>query len=227
MIRINKIIKSAWNKGLKIRRTIPLIMAGVIISQISWSQKTSYPGGGYKSYAELTNKQPSVPYVFTIKKRTKGAKFMVGGAEYRIYCNDGSLTPIVAEKELYAVSTGDTLYLNCFVQKAQTWYAKVITEGYYMGFWGPLNNGEIDNLRYSGYDGSARSEESNTQNPKTRLLYVVDNASGIAKPLNRVMLKKMLAPYPELQQRYLNEPEMEDDETMLNYLIMINSYAGY
>jgi hypothetical protein len=50
---------------------------------------------------------------------------------------------------------------------------------------------------------------------------------SIAKPLNRVILKKMLEPYPGLQQHYLNEPDMEDPDTMLNYLVMINSIAGY
>jgi hypothetical protein len=82
------------------------------------------------------NKQPSIPFAFTIKLRTKGAKVMGGGAEYRIYCNDGSVLEIDIQKHIYAISTGDTLYLNCFIQKAQKWYAKVITEGKYLGFGG-------------------------------------------------------------------------------------------
>jgi hypothetical protein len=207
---------------MKIFELILLILSGVIIHQFAFTQNTNYPSGGYKSFAELMQKKPSVPDVFSVKKRTKGAKIMNGGAEYRIYCNDESLLPEVTERQLYAVSIGDTLYMNCFVQRAQTMYAKVITEGKYIGFWGPLNNAEV-RTKNSGINGGAiGTMVTNEENSKYKALYVVDNSCGIAKPLNRVMLKKILEPYTELQQSYLSEENMEDPEIMLKYLDFIN-----
>ncbi len=107
-------------------------------------------------------------------------------------------------------------------------YAKVITEGKYIGFWGPVNNGDIAvqsaTRRYSGAIGAI---DRNAKNLKTKVLYVIDNRFGIAKPLNRVVLKKMLESYPGLLQNYQNEPDMEDPETMLYYLVLINSNSGH
>ena len=202
-----------------------IIICCLFLFHTSYTQ-TNFPRGAYKNYFELITKQPSIPYAFKIKKRSIGGIKMNGGADYKVTCTDGSVMLFEIESQIYAISTGDTLYLNCFFQKVQDRYAKVISEGKYLAFNGPLNNIDIANYRYQRGSSKKKSNENSDINPKTiRKLYILSEYA-IAIPLNRVRLRKMLEPYPDLLKQYLSEPDMDDQETMLHYFLIINEASS-
>lgn len=187
----------------------------------SFAQGTSYPKGAYKTIIELKNKQPSILFDFKISKRTMSDILMYGGADYRVSCIDNLIKKNVIKKQIFAISTGDTLYINCYLQRASKGYAKVISEGVCLAFYAPINSGDA-NKSSGNSSGAIGGAISGAEIAGMRDLYVLNASQGIARPLNRVLLKKILEPHPYLLQQYQNEDDPNDEETMLKYLFIVN-----
>lgn len=202
---------------------IYLLLFYMFIGTNSYAQKTLYPEGAYMGINELNSRKPSFKLEFTIKHRTPGGIKMSGGADYIISCNNSSIDEFVIKRKIFAVSIDDTLYLNCYRLYQQKWYAKVISEGKYLVFYGPLSKGDMDRLSSkSSYDGNNNDINTGTRKVKRRKLYIVDTTYGVARPLNRIIILNDLEPYPSLKQQFLHEQNMNDDETMLKYIQIVN-----
>ncbi|MBK8498090.1 MAG: hypothetical protein IPL52_04555 [Flavobacteriales bacterium] len=95
------------------------------------SQTTShpFPRGAYLTIDELRARTPSVPFQFNILRRTKGDIVMNGGNDYKVEATNDTLKKKFFVREIYAISTGDTLFLNCFVLELQKWYATAYLSG--------------------------------------------------------------------------------------------------
>lgn len=187
------------------------------------AQESNFPPGAYMNYLELKSKTPSLTAEFHAVKRSEGGKAMAGGSDYSIYSVDDVVSKLTIKNDIYAISINDTLYLNSMFQMRLKGYSKVITQGRYLVFYGPVNE-PPGSLTYMGgaiggaIDGAARA--------KKRELYLIDanGMYGLAKPINKGKLKNMLADYPSLLNEYQAEPEGENDEIMLKYLIKINEF---
>jgi hypothetical protein len=117
---------------MKIISICLILFIGFLFS--AFAQGTTYPKGGYKTYDEFKKKEPSLNYVFKIERRTKGDIKMNGGNDYKI--TSDSIDKRIIRREIYAISNGDTLFINCGLQKAQSWYANILVEGKYLAFRG-------------------------------------------------------------------------------------------
>ena len=202
-----------------------LLFVIILLVQNVSGQGTEFPKGAYMNFTELKNREPSIPFEFIITKRTESDIMRNGGSDYRVTSDSKSIKWKTIKKKIYAISTGDTLYINCYLQQAQAWYSNVISEGRFLVFFGPLNNGDAAvkmwELATFGIIGGAASVG---RIALMRTLYVLDLSLfwDIAKPLNAVRLRKILEAYPYLQQQYESERNKESYETMLKYLALIN-----
>lgn len=200
-----------------------LFITSVFVIQISCSQGTNYPKGAYKTSIEFKNKEPSILFEFNIEKKTNSEIVMYGGADYKVTSINDLVKKKTIKKEIFAISTGDTLYLNCYLQQAQKGYAKVISEGEYIVFIGPVNNGDVAAMSSQGSSsGAIGGAIAGSEIAGMRDLYVLDALQSMARPLNRVLLRKILKPYPDLLQLYENEDDMNSHEVMLKYLVFVN-----
>jgi hypothetical protein len=205
-------------------RKIAVFITCISIIQFSFAQGTSYPKGGYRDFSELKNKNPSIPYTFNIEKRKISEIKLNGGADYRITSSDKTIFKKFIKKNIFAISTGDTLYINCYLQFAQKRYAKVISEGKYLIYYAPINNGKAARISSQrGSSGAIGGAIEGAEIAVMRNLYALDTSSfGIARPLNSARLLNILEQYPYLLQRYQSELNKNDEDIMLRYIIMVN-----
>lgn len=103
-----------------------LLMTGLIFQL---NAQTTYPEGVYMSMEEIRTKSPSKQLNIEIIERTKGDIRMNGGNDYKLVSPDKSVKKRVLKKDIWAISDGTHLYINCLQHKCQTWYAQVDTEG--------------------------------------------------------------------------------------------------
>jgi len=193
----------------------------LIVLKVIIAQSCSYPKGGYANYSELLDKTPSISFDFSIKKRTTSNITMSGGADYKI--TSQGVSKNVIKKEIFAISTGDTLFLNCYQHYLQTWYAKVISEGEFLVFFGPVSNGKAARLSSERNSmGAVNGAIVGGTVAALRDLYILDTSFRLAKPMNRGRLRNLLEDYPELLRQYNMEPDKNDKDVMLDYLIQIN-----
>ena len=195
-----------------------------------FGQQVNYPAGGYMSLEELKNKQPSIAKNFVVRKRTRDAINAAGGSDYMVISPDKSVKKNFIKKKLFAVSTGDSLYINCYFHGIQKWYSKVISAGEIFLFYGPMNDGDMDvaNSKVTDYAimggiiGVGLSGIGKIVD--MRFLYVLDTTEPfpIARPVNEAIIRQVLEPYPLYLYQYENDPEKEKSETILHYLKMVN-----
>jgi hypothetical protein len=201
---------------------IALISTFLILSTCSFAQVTSYPKGGYKTFEEFQKKQPSIPFVFQITRRTNGDIKFNGGVDYKV--TSDSIDKSTIKKDIYAISSGDTLYMNCFAHKVQFWYAKVVVEGKYIAFEGGIPMDKNSDVVAAGVAfGPLGGGIAGAHAAMLRYLFVMEATVGKIRQLDRKYLTSLLEPYPHLKNQYLNEQKVEDKETLLKYLKLINS----
>lgn len=195
----------------------------VSLSLIVTAQKTSYPKGGYKNYEEFKAENPSIPFVFKIEKRTKGDIKMNGGNDYKIFSD--SIDTKTIKREIYAVSTGDTLFINCLLQKAQPWYANVLVEGKYLVFRGGIGPESRQGSNSAGYAfGAVGGAISGAKAAMLRFLYIMKSEDGgQIKLLNQAYLESIIRDYPDINSLYQNEQQKENEDILLQYIRLINS----
>ena len=200
-----------------------LLMIIVLLSNCTFAQSTTYPRGGYRNLEEFKNKQPSIPFIFTIEKRTKGDIMMNGGNDYKILSD--SISKKTIKKELFAVSNGDTLFINCGPKQAQYWYANVITEGKYIAFMGGIGPVAHNNPNLAAGEafGAIGGAIAGANKALLRYLYVIEINDGKLRLLNKKYIETLLEDYPNLKSLFQNEPDKDNKETYLRYLSLINS----
>jgi hypothetical protein len=200
----------------------------LFVSLIIWplnvtAQKTRFPKGGYKSYEEFKSEKPSITFDFKVEKRTKGDIKMNGGNDYKIYSD--SIDTKTIKKEIYAVSTGDTLFINCLLQKAQPWYAKVLVEGKYLVFRGGIGPETRQGGNSAAYAfGAVGGAISGAKAAMLRYLYIMRcEDGGQIKLLNQAYLESIIKDYPDLFSLYQSEQQKQNEDILLQYVRLINS----
>lgn len=118
----------------------------------------------------------------------------------------------------------DIKFINCGLQKAQSWYANILVEGKYLAFRGgvgPEANNQNASLGYSF--GAVGGAISGVQAALLRFLYIMETNVGKIKLLNRSYLEPLLKDYPEIDSQFQKEQNKEREETLLKHLKLINS----
>ena len=144
-------------------------------------QEKTFPKGSYMSFEEIINKAPSKQYDLKIVKRSKGEIKMNGGNDYKLISPDKELPRKVMKKQIWAHSTGDSLFINCFHYKVQPWYAHVISEGKYIIFKGGLSqylDKQKEQIKMSQSFGAIGGAIRGAKLATLRFLYVLDKKSN-------------------------------------------------
>lgn len=177
--------------------------------------------GGYMTLDELNSKHPSIVSDFIVVARTKSDISVGGGNDYRV--SNENLKKDVVRDELYAVSTGDTLYINCLIQKVQAWYAKVLAEGRYIVFEGGVPHDKNDFTIPVGVAfGVVGSAIYGANLATKRYLYVLDCNDGKLSQLNSAYMNELLEFFPDLQTQYSYVNFPDDKEILLRYITLVN-----
>jgi hypothetical protein len=187
----------------------------IVCYENSFSQETTYPKGGYMNLKELLNKQPSIPFVFQIEKRTKGDIRMTGGNDYKVHSEVDSISKKKIKNEIYAISTGDTLFLNCYPLGYQTWYTQALSTGKYIAFKAGYSTAEGREANMGGpFAGASAATE--------RFLYLLDTTSGKVVIYDQEKFSEFLDEYPDLKSQFRNETYM-GTSTLIKYIKLINA----
>lgn len=195
---------------------------------LSSSPKTSaqiistnpYPKGIYKSINEMINKVPSDTNVSAVKiiTRTSEVKFMMGGNDYKLSSSDNSISNKILKKEVYAFSSGDSLYINGTQFNISQGYCKVVHfSGNYLVFYGGPTRQQAGSAAFLG--GMIGSAIVNSK----KYVYVLSLKAGKIKPLNENTMQLILKDNNELLQKFNNDTKDSKNniETLCNYLNLL------
>lgn len=210
-------------------KTPLLLIITIILSAHLPAQTTQYPKGVYMSFEELQAKTPSQPLELTVTKRTKGNIKMNGGNDYLLTTSSKDIKTSFIKKEIFAYSTGDSLYLNGRPLKVQTWYSKVVREGKYLIFVGGLSDrtdemkAEMNNTIVAGaLFGAIGGGLAGMTLAQLRYVYALNTQNGEVLAINRSnMEERLLNSWQELYMLFIIEPEINND-VLVKYMGLIN-----
>ncbi len=196
---------------------VQLAIAALFIIQNLSAQQIEYPKGIYMSWEEVKAKTPSQNYNLLIEERENGDILLNGGNDYKVTSPDESIAKKIIKKEIWAISDGENLYINCFQFKLQSWYAKAEHIGQIILFKGALSSSEAGEVAYLG--GAIGGAIAATK----RYIYRLGKNSGRIQRLDKDDIEKDLAQYPEELVQYQSEDKPKNIDTILKYAIIINT----
>ncbi|TVZ26908.1 hypothetical protein JM83_1907 [Gillisia sp. Hel_I_86] len=188
---------------------------------ISATSQEIYPQGSYMSLEELKAKTPSKNFDLTIERRTKSDIKMNGGNNYKLISADKSIKRKVLKKEIVAHSTGDSIFINGWPYKLQTWYSKIISDGKYFVFTAgiPMNKTMQTKEMQSGMAfGAIGGGSAGASLAMKRFLYLLDKETNKIRMIDREVMTELLTEYPELLDEYNLEREKDEIPTQIEYL---------
>ncbi|WP_159022410.1 DUF6563 family protein [Formosa sp. L2A11] len=207
-------------------RLILLFLATTLLIENQSFAQVDFPKGTYMSIEEIINKQPSQHYNLIIEKRTTGDIKMNGGNDFKLTSPDKSVSKKTVKKEVWAYSTGDSLYLNCFQYKAQPWYSNVISDGKYLVFKGGLSQ-QIDErkkqTKTSNYSGAIGGAFQGAKLATLRFLYAIDKAENKIITVTPENLELLLSNNSKLLTQYNNEIDKVNEQVLIKYLQLLNN----
>jgi hypothetical protein len=177
------------------------------------AQIPGYPKGVYANISELRDKQPSIQHAVIIEKRTISDIRMNGGNDYKIISKDGSIKNSVFKKEVFAYSTGDSLFLNGFSLKIQPWFTLMLKmHNNDLIFSAAISNSDAGAYAFMG--GAIGGAMAATK----RHLYTLDLSSGKLQRMCITKMNSLLSDRPLLKEKYNLEVDKAEDETFLKYI---------
>ncbi|SFQ39101.1 DUF6563 family protein [Parafilimonas terrae] len=198
-----------------------------LISTVSYTQANHFPKGAYMSFEEISNKNPSKQLELEIIKRTDFDIKMNGGNDYKFESNNGSVSKKTIKKEIWAYSTGDTLYINCLKFSIQTWYAPIISDGKYLIVKAGLSNYAAEQkkqLKTTGNGWNATGGAINGARLATlRFLYAIDKNTQKAITVTSGAMQDILKDRNDLLVQFNAETKKNDEFICLKYLKLLNN----
>ncbi|MEP4596704.1 MAG: DUF6563 family protein, partial [Cyclobacteriaceae bacterium] len=196
-----------------------------IIAMSTFGQTTQYPKGVYMSFEEIISKSPSVTAELEIERRTSGDIKMNGGNDYKIRSIDKSMSKKTIKKEIWAYSSGDTLFINGFQYKIQPWYTDLILDGRFLVFKAGLSqygDKQQEQLQMGYYFGAIGGAIQGAKLAMLRFLYVVDKETGEIDTITPDKIKQLLGSSPELLTQFQDEDNQEDEGIWIEYMSKLN-----
>ncbi|MEP0365446.1 MAG: DUF6563 family protein [Cyclobacteriaceae bacterium] len=202
-----------------------LTLLTLIIAMSTFGQTTQYPKGVYMSFEEIISKSPSVTAELEIERRTSGDIKMNGGNDYKIRSIDKSMSKKTIKKEIWAYSSGDTLFINGFQYKIQPWYTDLILDGRFLVFKAGLSqygDKQQEQLQMGYYFGAIGGAIQGAKLAMLRFLYVVDKETGEIDTITPDKIKQLLGSSPELLTQFQDEDNQEDEGIWIEYMSKLN-----
>ncbi len=209
-------------------KTTTLLFFLLSITLVASSQVT-YPKGCYFNFEDLVNKTPVTTYHPAIEKRSKTDIAMNGGNDYKLDSPDNTIKRKVLKKEIFAYSSGDTLYINCSKYRLQNWYANVISDGKYFVFMAGIPMDPAmqskklkEDIQMSMQFGAVAGAFAGAELAKLRFLYIVDKETNEVKMVDPEVMNNVLKDYPDLYTKYNTETKKDDREVQIEFLKQVN-----
>jgi hypothetical protein len=214
-------------------KKIALALFAIIFSTAGFAQGLGYPEGAYMSLEEVLSRTPSQHPDVQVVFRTRGDIKMNGGNDFKLTSDDKTVKRRLLTKDIYAYSDGEILYINCRPLRLQKWYADVLGDGRYIFFRAGLSNlskemrkkrGEtaMVSVMFGGIVGGLAAAEQALE----RYMYAIDTESGEVMAVDEVVMDALLAPAPELQAAFREEPERRFDASWIKYFGLLDDYLN-
>ncbi len=168
---------------------------------------------------EVKNKKPSRPfYDYQILKRTSGEIVMNGGNDYRIESKNDSINKKFIRKEIFAISTGDTLYINGLKYKLQNWYCLAKQDGDNLYFKGGAC---MDFKSPLATSGPAIGGIAGANQAKERYLYYLNPKNNTIDVLTEKNINKLATQKDSLVTKQFQAEPKKDEKTFIKYYKII------
>ncbi len=181
--------------------------------------QSSAPPGIYRNLAQLRAGTPDSGPALRATKRTAGDIAFAGGNDYRLEDPADTTRKKFLKREIYAFSTGDSLFLNGAPHKLQQWYALALSKGNFIAFRGCMDNSEATSYAILGgaIGGAAAAGK--------RYLYILSLRTGNLRLLTKEYMEARLSELPdhELLTRFTQEPDAAAETTLVRYTQLLNS----
>jgi hypothetical protein len=179
-----------------------------------------FPKGTYMTIEELNSRTPSSRFCnYQFVKRSSSDIVMTGGNDYRIESKNDSVTKKNIKKTIFAISTGDTLFINDFKYKLQFWYSIARLDGDYLYFRASTCMDFKSPIATSGPQIGAISGAIQA---KDRYLYYLNLKTGVIHIMTNSYLKNVVL---KNQIELLSQFEKEinkDEKTFVKYFKLAN-----
>jgi hypothetical protein len=212
------------------KKRIRFFLLCCICTAAVYGQQAVYVKGAYCNIKELRKNIPFANPDFTIIRRSQEQIDKFGGNNYNIFVKGDSASVKKVGKKFYAVSSGDTLFLNCRKLGIGFGFTNVLAVGKYLAFKAYLPQHYVDDaagygalfgfMQAMSYPDAQKYDYNTVQYP---FLWTIDMATGRADVLTYGGMLKLLEPYTELKQSFLNEKEKGSEDLMLLYVKKVNA----
>jgi len=207
--------------NMKIFKTSILIW--LFIKTISvFAQKTDEI---YPTMSDYIQNRADATTGIIIEKRTRGQIYMVGGNDFKIYSANKAYSKSI-KKEIWAIKSNDSLYLNCFQFKLGLWYAyaEKINDKLYFTAAITMDKEQRQKMAMIGtFAGPIGAGLAGGDLALNRFYYVVNLKTDEMQYLSKAEMLNTINLYPDLVEKYKQEKEPEGIETLRYYLTEIKS----
>ncbi|HNR18539.1 MAG TPA: hypothetical protein PKN75_00655 [Bacteroidia bacterium] len=208
------------------------LISSITISNFLFGQQSEFPKGGYATFEELREQKPSVDFDFIVRKRDTLEIRNNRGNDYELLSTSGSISKAFIKKRIFAVSTGDSLFINCNRNDLQKGYAYAFLEGKYVVFNSAIPKEEIKQMANNnglvfGIIGGVLlafivTETKLHNHAMLRFPFVLDMSNGAVFYLERYRLLDFLNQKPKLKEKYLAETNKDSPDVILDYIKQLN-----
>lgn len=190
-------------------RTIILLLILLLLLSLTAQGQTAYPSGVYMSQKDLVTKTPSQNYNLTIEPLNNEINFKIKSPEKEIKRK-------VINRKIWAISDGETLYVNGYHIDFEPQYLKVVHEGKYLLYVGSLSAGDANAIAFGGGAIAAGIAAS------SRWLYAWNPEARENFKINKPILEQWLEKTPWLLADYQNETFPKDMDVLIRYASLRN-----
>lgn len=198
------------------------ILFCIFLSICAFSQ-TTYPKGKYVSIDDLVKKEV-LKEAFVVKARDEEDIKIHGGNDYDVFVFNEKHKEYELIKNVFAVSDGNTLFLNGKSVKNTKRFCKVIQEGSrFLVYVVSIQKGDYSSLGVMfGLIGVIASAAASKDNDINRYPFVLDLKNNRSEPLTKELIYKNLLQYPALLKQFESERNKNDVKIWLQYLNKMN-----
>jgi hypothetical protein len=200
---------------------------GQIIHENSECNCHEVEKGLYRKFSELRDNSPFQVSHFTAALSHSNKSKTQPRAYYEITVTDSASTITDPEKQLYALSDGEYLYINTISAGRKKGFVRACCFGGFAFFheinpnydyyYNPAGSVGLAGAAFSGAVSSYASSTDKGNMPR-QVIFILDFETGLVSPLNSFKMEKILENQPEQLKEYMAEPRRTNMEVMHYYL---------
>lgn len=201
------------------------ILLVVLHSSSLFGQKPNFQPGTYFTIEQFRTGISDKRFNLNIEKRSGSDITMNGGNEYKITSESDLIKKSTIKKEIYAYVKNDSIFINGWNHKLQTWYGLALTSGNYILFKGCLRNEDAAAFAMAGglIGGIIASKASD--------LYILSLRTGNVNYCSIDYLEKRIEENkPDLLTPFKNESQglknRELAPVAIKYLNILNEFVS-